>query len=297
LLASSLAALAEHTIPLGLDSYIPAPEGNPLRAEVIALGKKMFRDPALSRDRTVSCATCHRPDYAFTDPRPLAIGVRDQKGSRRSPAIFNRAWGRAFFWDGRASTLEEQVVQPIANPLEMDLAPEEAARRVGLTRDQLARALASYVRTILAGGSPYDRYVAGDRGALSAESQAGLKIFRGKGNCIACHVGPNLTDERFHNTGVSWAGDSFRDKGRAEVTSNGEDLGAFKTPSLRHVAERPPYMHDGSLGTLDEVIEFYDKGGIRNPNLDVEMRPLRLTPEEKRSLAAFLMSLTGTIVD
>ena len=297
LLIAASAAFAGQKVPLGLDRYIPAPESNPLRAEVVALGKRLFRDTALSRDRTVSCASCHKPEYAFTDARPVGVGVRAQKGTRRSPAILNRAWGNAFFWDGRAASLEEQVVQPIANPIEMDLPVEEAAARVGLTRDALARALASYVRTILAGDSPYDRYVAGDRSALNEQAQAGLKIFRGKANCVACHVGPNLTDERFHNTGVSWHEGAFRDKGRAEVTHRDEDMGAFKTPSLRQVAARAPYMHDGSLATLDDVIDYYDRGGVRNPQLDGEIRPLKLSADEKTALKEFLRALTGTIVD
>jgi cytochrome c peroxidase len=162
---------------------------------------------------------------------------------------------------------------------------------------QMARALANYVRTILAGQSRYDRYMAGDRDALTAEEQMGLQLFRGKANCASCHVGPNLTDERFHNTGLPGG-----DPGRHEVTGRPSDRGAFKTPTLREVAVRPPYMHDGSLRTLSEVIEHYDRGGAgkegRVPaGLDPEMEKLDLTGSEKKALEAFLRSLSGVVKD
>lgn len=281
--------------PLGLDAFLPVPEDNPLSAEKIALGRKLFHDTRLSRDGSVSCATCHDPERAFTDAKPVAVGVFGRKGQRRVPAIINRGYGKSFFWDGRIATLEQQVLQPITNPLEMDLPLEEAAARVSLDIGTLSRALASYVRTIRAGDSPYDRYVAGDRSALSEEARAGLMVFRGKANCVVCHVGPNLTDEKFHNTGVGWNGQAFPDSGRFGVTGREEDRGAFKTPTLREVARRAPYMHNGSLATLEEVMDFYDKGGNRNPNLDPEIRPLGLTPAEKAALLAFLRALAGTI--
>jgi cytochrome c peroxidase len=275
-------------IPLGLDAFLPVPESNPLTPEKVLLGRELFFDQRLSRDGTVACATCHDPRQAFTDRRPVAVGVFERKGKRRVPAILNRAWGRSFFWDGRVATLEEQVLKPIQAPDEMDLTLEEAAARVGRTEQELSQALASYVRTILAGGSRYDKYVNGDRDALTATERQGLQVFRGKANCTACHIGPNLTDERFHNTGVAWRDGSLADLGR-------DQRGAFKTPTLREVAGRAPYMHDGSLATLEEVIEFYNRGGNRNPNLDPEIRPLGLSEEEKRALAAFLRALNGQI--
>lgn len=168
-------------------------------------------------------------------------------------------------------------------------------RYSALTREQLAQALASYVRTILAGGSPYDRFIAGDREALPDEARMGLQIFRRKGNCGSCHLGPNLSDERYHNTGVAWSQGRFADTGRFLVTSRDQDRGAFKTPTLRQVAARAPYMHDGSIATLEEVVEYYDRGGNRNPNLDSELQPLGLSVEEKQALVAFLRSLTGVV--
>jgi cytochrome c peroxidase len=289
------------SIPLGLDLYMPVPEENPLTREKIELGRKLFHDRRLSRDRTIACASCHDPDRAFTDGRPVAIGISRRLGRRSAPTLVNRGYGRAFFWDGRAATLEEQVLQPIQDPNEMDMTLPEVSARVGLPSEEIARALASYVRSILSASSRFDRYVNGDRRALSSEQRAGLQVFRGNGNCTACHVGPTFTDEQFHNTGVAWreipgeGPGSVRDEGRFAVTRNPEDRGAFKTPTLREIARTAPYMHDGSFLTLEEVVDYYDRGGNRNPGLDRELRPLRLAPEDKRVLVEFLKALDGRI--
>lgn len=297
--------------PLGLDAFMRVPDDNPLTAEKVALGKRLFSDPILSADRSVSCATCHDPERAFTDDRPKAVGVYGRTGPRRVPKLANRGYGRSFFWDGRIPTLEEQVLQPVVNSLEMDLPLAEAVDRLKADgnypelftaafgqppdRDALAKALASYVRTILSGGSRYDRYVAGESEALDQRERFGLEIFRTKGNCVTCHLGPNLTDERFHNTGIGYADGRFVDDGRFTVTEDPRDRGAFKTPTLRDVALTAPYMHDGSLSTLERVIEDYDRGGTPNPQLDPEIRKLNLSEPEKDALAAFLRTLTGTI--
>ncbi|MDP9323571.1 MAG: cytochrome-c peroxidase, partial [Acidobacteriota bacterium] len=201
--------------------------------------------------------------------------------------LINRGYGRAFFWDGRARTLEEQVLKPIEDRNELDSPVADAAARVGLSPDDLSRALASYVRSILSGNSRFDRFVNGERTALSPDEVAGLQIFRGKGNCTACHVGPNFSDERLHNTGVAWREGRFVDVGAGR--------GDFKTPTLREVARTGPYMHDGSLATLEEVIELYERGGNANPSIDPEIRPLTLTGAEKTQLLAFLRSLSGTV--
>ena len=282
-------------IPFGLDLYMPVPEDNPITADKIELGRRLFNDRRLSRDRSVACASCHDPRRAFSDGRPVAIGVNGRLGRRSAPALINRGYGRAFFWDGRASSLEQQVLQPIQDQNEMDMTLAEASARVGVSEADLSRALASYVRSILSGDAPFDRFVNGDRKALTAEQQAGLQIFRGKGNCTACHVGPTFSDERFHNTGVAWRDGRLHDEGRAGVTSLEADRGAFKTPTLREVARTAPYMHDGSLVTLDDVINYYDRGGNPNVGLDPELRPLKLTTDEKRALAAFLRALSGTV--
>ncbi|MBM3782887.1 MAG: c-type cytochrome [Acidobacteria bacterium] len=279
-------------VPLGLDSYVPAPPENPITKESAELGRRLFRDKRLSRDNTIACATCHDAAYAFTDREIKAKGIRGQVGPRRSPRLLNRAWGQSFFWDGRVTALEQQVAQPISNPLEMDLPVAEAAAKVGLDELTLRRALATYVRTILAGNSPYDRYLNGERSALDAQQQKGLQLFRGKAGCISCHLGPNLTDEAFHVTGAGRVDD---DAGRALVSLDQRDTGAFKTPSLRHIAKAAPYFHDGSASTLEAVVEHYNAGGRARKNLDPEMRPLRLTADEKAALVRFLEALTGEI--
>jgi cytochrome c peroxidase len=280
-------------IPLGLDLYMPVPEENPITAERIDRGRELFFDTRLSRDRTIACASCHDPEKAFTDGRPAPIGVFSRIGRRNAPSLVNRGYGRAFFWDGRAPTLEEQVLQPIQDPNEMDMTLPEVSARVGLPSEEISRSLASFVRSLLSGDSPFDRYVNGDRLALTSRQQSGLRLFRGKGNCTACHVGPTFSDERFHNTGVAWRGGRLLDEGRFEVTAKSEDRGAFKTPTLREIARTAPYMHDGSIATLDEVVDFYDKGGNRNPALDPELRPLRLSDDEKKDLVEFLRALDG----
>jgi cytochrome c peroxidase len=282
-------------IPLGLDLYLPAPESNPLTAENIELGRRLFFDRRLSRDESLSCATCHHPNRAFSSPLPVSVGVGGRRGMRNVPALINRGYGRAFFWDGRTTALEEQVLKPIQDPNEMDLALEEASARVNLDVPTISRALASYVRSILSGDAPFDRFVNGDRSALSAEQQRGLQLFRGKGSCTACHIGPNFTDEQFHNTGVAWRDGRFTDDGRFVVSKKPRDRGAFKTPTLREIARTAPYMHDGSLATLEDVIAFYSEGGRPNPFLDPDIRPVRFSPEEKRALVAFLQSLNGSV--
>jgi cytochrome c peroxidase len=276
-------------IPLGLDLYMPVPEDNPLTVPKVELGRKLFHDRRLSRSGTVACASCHDPGRAFSDSRPLAVGVFGRVGRRHAPALINRGYGRSFFWDGRIATLEEQVLKPIQDPNEMDLTLDEASSRVGMNVPAISHALASYIRSILSGDSPYDRFINGDRRALSAEQQRGMQIFRGRGNCTSCHVGPTFSDERFHNTGVAWQNDRLRDEGRGN--------GTFKTPTLREVARTAPYMHDGSLATLDDVVNFYSDGGRANPSLDAEIRPLRFTNEEKRAVVRFLESLSGKIRD
>ena len=289
-------------VPLGLDLYTPVPDTNRLTPAKIQLGRQLFHDRRLSGDGSLACASCHIPDRALSQPRAIATGIAGRRGSRNAPALINRAWGRSFFWDGRTTTLEEQVLKPIEDPNELGSSAPAAAARVGVSTTALADALASYVRSIRSGDSPFDRFEQGDATALTDDARAGLQIFRGKGNCIQCHAGPLLTDELFHNTGVAWLPQNgsdrlglFRDPGRAAVTGRETDRGAFKTPTLRDVARTAPYMHDGSLATIEDVIEFYDGGGRPNPYIESRLRPLRLPPDDKQALAAFLRSLTGTI--
>jgi cytochrome c peroxidase len=277
--------LAAIAIPLGLDLYLPIPENNQLTAAKIKLGRRLFFDRRLSRNRSIACSSCHDPERAFSDGRAIPVGVFGRKGRRNAPALINRGYGRLFFWDGRTVSLEEQVLKPIEDPQEMDLPLFEAAARVGLAPELISRSLASFVRSILSGNSRFDRFVNGDRAALSAKEQDGLLLFRGKANCVACHAGPNFTDEQLHNTGIAWRNGRFADAGAGQ--------GNFKTPTLREVARSGPYMHDGSLTTLEQVIDYYDRGGNSNPYLDRELRPRRLSAEEKGNLALFLRSLSA----
>jgi cytochrome c peroxidase len=296
---------------------VPIPADNPISEAKVDLGRRLFSDPVLSKDRSVSCSTCHKPELAFSDGKPLAVGVFGRVGKRHSPSLVNRGLGRAQFWDGRAATLEELALVPFRDANELDLPPEEAIARLAAdpsysaafqsafgrppSTEDLGRALATFVRGIRSENSAFDRFVAGDRTALTDEQQRGLQVFRSRGNCTFCHREPTFTDEVLHNTGVAWradpqgAGGTYQDDGRFAVTSSERDRGKFKTPTLRDIARTAPYMHDGSLATLDDVVEFYDKGGRKNPNLFPIIRPIGLSPEEKRVLVLFLQSLSGDV--
>jgi len=298
-------------VPIGLDQYLPVPLDNPITLEKIALGRRLFFDKRLSKDGRTSCATCHRPSLRFTDGRRLARGVFDREGRRNTPSILNRVYGRSLFWDGRAATLEDQVRAAITGERDLGSSMEEVVSRVSrdadyvrdftklfgepVTGTRLSQALATFVRSRLSGNSPFDRFLSGDATALGALERRGLDLFNGRARCGRCHAGPLLSDESFHNTGVAWVEGRFLDPGRAEATGRNHDRGAFKTPSLREVARTAPYMHDGSMTRLTDVIAFYDRGGRPNPHLDPEIRPLHLTAGEKSALIAFLRSLTGIV--
>jgi len=275
--------------PLGLDLYMPTLDTNRLTPAKIALGRRLFFDKRLSRDGTLACAGCHDPKLAFSDGRAIARGVDGTDGTRNAPAIVNRGYGSLFFWDGRAKTLEQQVLEPILNPKELALTQPELERRTGLKTADVTSALASYVRTIRSGDSRFDRYAAGKTSALTPIEKTGLALFRGKANCWTCHTGPNFTDERPHNTGVAWREGKLMDPGAVN--------GSFKTPTLREVARTAPYMHDGSLKTLEEVVDFYSSGGRSNPSLDPGIRRLDLSSQEKGALLAFLRTLTGKLLE
>jgi cytochrome c peroxidase len=291
-------------VPLGLDLVAPVPANNPLTTARVELGRQLFFDPALSADRSMSCSSCHQPERYFTDGRARPVGVDGDEADRNVPSVLNSAYGRSFFWDGRAESLEDQALQPIRG--ELGLSTSELIARLGESPayerafeeafggppspDDVARALASFLRTLRSGEAPVDRFLHGDTEALSEEARRGFRLFVGRANCGVCHLAPLFTDHRFHNTGVSWGSD---DLGRIAVTGEETDRGAFKTPSLRNVALTAPYMHDGSIATLEEVIEHYDQGGIPNPALDEEIAPLSLTVTERRELVAFLEALTG----
>lgn len=290
-------------LPLGLpvEPLVAIFELPPSQVE---LGRRLFFDGSLSSDRSISCASCHVPEHGFADPRPRSIGVAGTELERNAPSLFNRALGAAFMWDGSAASLEEQVLMPIENEREMGLGSEAAVRRLAqdesyatsfveafgrpADRDVLASALASFVRSQLYGDSPVDAFRDGEHDALTPQERSGLWLFESRGGCWRCHSGPNFTDEQFHNTGVGVGAD----EGRRRVTGLEGDTGAFKTPTLRGVALTPPYMHDGSLETLRDVVEFYRRGGEPNEHLDRDMKAIEMTDTEAQNLVAFLEALT-----
>jgi cytochrome c peroxidase len=292
-------------VPDGLTARPAAPADNPLTPAKVRLGRRLFFDPILSGDRTVACATCHDPAHGFAGTSALAVGARGQRGTRNAPSLLNVGYHSAFFWDGRAASLEEQALQPIADPKEMASSAEEAVRRLRAdpayvaqfreafggeaTAENLARALASFERTLVSGDSPVDRFRSGDVAALSTDAKQGLWLFESRGGCWRCHADGNLSDGKFHNTGVGGGADP----GRYVVTHRDRDRGAFKTPTLRNVAKTGPYMHDGSMATPEEVVRYYARGGNPNPNLDPAIKPLNLTDADVRHLVAFLEALTG----
>jgi cytochrome c peroxidase len=303
------AVLSLSVIPLGLDADRPVPKDNPLTEARVRLGRRLFFDPTLSADRTVACATCHDPGHGFASPAGVGVGVGGRRTARKAPSLFNRAYGKAFFWDGRELSLEAQALRPIANADEMGDSVERALKRLqadlayvhafraafpdGLTATNLARALASFERVLLTGNSRVDRFRAGDLGALDERERHGLWLFESRGQCWRCHTGRNFSDEAYHNTGVRW-GKQPPDLGRYAVTHKDSDRGRFKTPTLRGLARTAPYMHDGSLKTLEEVVDFYNRGGGKNPNLDPAMAPLGLSKDEVKDLVAFLRALSDS---
>ena len=296
--------------PKGVDgSVLALPEDNPMTAAKVALGKQLYFDPRLSKDATVSCATCHDPAKGWTDQRAVSTGVGGKHGTRNAPTVLNSAFNYLQFWDGRAASLEAQAVGPIENPLEM---ADSLTRVVAwlnsvpgyrsqfqqifggpATADTLAKAIAACERTVYSGNSPYDRYTQDkDETALTPAARRGLALFEGKARCTQCHVGFDLSDRVFHNLGVGMD-KKEPDLGRFTVTHEDKDKGAFKTPILRDLTKTAPYMHDGSVATLEEVIDLYVVGGEANPWLDPKMQPVELSDADKADLLAFLKALDG----
>jgi cytochrome c peroxidase len=300
--------------PLGTDIDLSALP-NPPTPERIRLGRWLFYDARLSADNTVSCASCHRPEHAFSEPTPVSTGVGGQHGVRKAPTFINQAVTLYphFFWDGRAASLEEQALGPIQSPIEMGNSHEgmietligitgyrryflEAFGSTAITARRVAHAIADYERTRMSGNSPWDQWRRGrDEDAVTDEVKRGHELFFGKAGCNQCHLGNNFSDSLFHNIGIGWDQGSrtFADQGRYVVTGNEPDLGAFKTPTLREVTKRAPYMHDGSIATLREVVEHYNSGAISNPHLDPKIEPLDLTEAEIDALVALMEALEG----
>jgi cytochrome c peroxidase len=305
------------------------PEGNPTTPEKAELGKKLFFDRRLSGDGTMSCATCHDPETGYSDGLAISLSYPTTKNWRNSPGLVNAAYRKTLFWDGRAASLEEQALFPMMSPFEMNrnldyveevlaTVPEyvEAFRKIfggEITRQRVSMAIAAFERTLVSRDTPLDRFLRGEKDALTPRQLAGYGLFTGKAGCAACHGGENLTDERFHNLGVPedpkatedprvlatarFVGKvsgfpEYRtltgDPGRFLVTKAPEDWKAFVTPPLREVARTPPYMHNGSLSSLEEVIDFFDRGGGADPKKSPLLKPLGLSKEEKEALRDFL---------
>jgi cytochrome c peroxidase len=300
---------AAFVVPRGLPPII-WPKDNPYTPAKAELGRLLYFEKRISADGTLSCASCHHPAKGFTDQAPVSTGIKGQKGGVSAPTVINRAYGAIQFWDGRASSLEAQAVGPMANPIEMGNSHPvvvETLKKIpgyrtrfkavfgteDFTLDHVAMAIATFERTVLSGNSPYDKYKLGNKAAMNASQIRGMDVFFNKAKCDQCHEGASFTLNSFHNLGVG------QDKpnpepGRYAVTKKAEDFGAFKTPTLRDIENTFPYMHDGSLKTLEEVVDFYDKGGIPNKNLDERMKKLNLTAQDKADLVAFMKALSGT---
>lgn len=316
---------------------VPAPRFNPMTAEKVELGKKLYFDRRLSGDGTMSCATCHMPELGYTDGQAISLNYPTTKNWRNAPTLINLAYNRYLFHDGRAESLEDQALFPILSAFEMNQnldfleeelrsVPEyeEEFRKVfgtdDITRERIAMAIATFERTLVSRNSPLDRFLSGDRNALTKNGKKGLKIFTGKGKCTDCHYGMNLIDNKFHALNVPEHPDfqkdprvaatrrfvakfynykAFRkldeDPGRYLITKDDKDWRAFKTPTLRDINKTGPYMHNGIFKSLDEVIEFFDKGGGAGNSV---LKPLGLSATEKKALKVFLAeALAGETIE
>lgn len=320
-------------VPKGLQPLAAFnPPSNPLTRGRVELGRQLYFDPRVSLDSTVSCATCHNPSKGWTDQLKTSTGIYGQKGGRNAPTVLNTVYGKTMFWDGRAPSLEGQCQGPPQNPIEMGRQSykmildrlrtipgyRDQFKKVfgtDVTLDSFAKAIAAFERVYaLSGNSAYDRYNAGDYNALTPSQKRGMVLFGlrldrddefttdvvlKKADCTSCHVGFNFTDEQFHNLGIGWdeSRKEFNDIGRFAIepigAKNLASRGAFKTPTVRDAVNTAPYMHDGSLKTLEEVVEHYNKGGNPNPALDKDMKKLNLTDQEKADVVAFMKALTG----
>jgi cytochrome c peroxidase len=285
---------------------VPAPANNRVNPRRVELGEMLFFDPRLSGSNWISCATCHNPALGWSDGQPTAIGNGMVVLKRSTPSIVNSAFNKLQMWDGRFGSLEEQALGPMEAPGEMNgsmeqilaklkslpgyvLAFEKAYPGEGITRATLAKAVASFERTVISKNSPFDKWIHGDQTAISASAQRGFDLFAGKAKCDVCHSGPNLTDEGFHNIGLK----GNTDVGRFAKTPVKISKGAFKTPTLRDIALTAPYMHNGAYRTLEEVVNHYNRGGDSRENLDPNIKPLALTDQEKKDLVEFMKTLSG----
>ncbi len=284
---------------------VPVPAHNPISPAKVELGRRLFHDPLLSGDGTVSCASCHLAERAFTDGRPVSRGAGGRAGLRNAPSLLDAAYRQPLFWDGGSMSLEAQVLAPLTDENEMDADLADVLARLdahptypalfreafgeGPSVRTLTGAVAAFERTLLSGPTPHDRYAAGDESALTPSARRGLALFEGRAACASCHPAPTFTTGAFEDNGLARVP---ADSGRARVSFRPEDAYRFRIPSLRGVARTAPYMHDGRFATLDDVVAHYDRGGETTPGQSALVRPLRLSPAERADLVALLQSLS-----
>ncbi len=287
---------------------IPFPKDNPYTPEKLALGKKLYFDTRISISSAQSCASCHSPAFGWADGLSLGVGYRMAQLGRHSPTIINAAWGAIFMWDGRLANLEEQALGPIQSPGEMNMPIEQLMERLNtipeykplfaaafpgetMSAKTLAKAIATYERTVVSQRAPFDDWIDGNEHAISEEAKRGFALFNTKALCSSCHEGWNFTNDGFQDIGLP-----SEDVGRGKFAPNVVKMQhAFKTPGLREISRRSPYMHDGSLKTLEQVVDHYDHGGVDRPSRSDLMKPLGLTSQEKTDLVAFLKTLTSDL--
>ena len=289
---------------------LPVPADNAVTPARVELGKALFFDPRLSGSQWISCASCHNPGLGWSDGLPTAVGDGMKTLPRATPTILNAAYNRVQMWDGRARTLEEQALGPIMAEGEMRQSMPVLLHRLngipgyvamferaypgeGINEKTLAKAIATFERTVVTKDAPFDRWIRGEANAISAAAKRGFALFEGKANCVACHQGYNFTDDGFHNIGLKLAANQPQDLGRYAQRPVKVLKGAFKTPTLRDVALTGPYMHNGAYRTLDEVVEHYNRGGDTKDNLDPNIEPLDLSARERADLVEFMKALTG----
>lgn len=286
---------------------VPFPPDNPYAPDKAELGRKLFFDPLMSASGTISCATCHHPRLAWGDGLSHAIGEARGPLAFRSPTMLGAAWMEAFGWDGKFPTLESVAFTPLSAAANMGRNEQELLRDIaqnaayradfdrlfpgeGVSRSTVERALATYERTIVPAPAAFDRWIAGDEAAVPEAAKRGFDLFTGRAKCSQCHATWRFTDDSFHDIGTG--GDN--DLGRGRLFPNSQALQhAFKVPTLRDVARRAPYMHDGSLPTLEAVIALYDRGGVARPSRSEHIQPLQLTDQERNDLIVLLQTLTG----
>ena len=276
-----------------------------------ALGALLFQDPKLSGNNKMSCSSCHDPDKGYTDGLKLARGNKGHQLRRHTMTLLHSADQPSFNWDGRIVSLPSLILDQIENPKIMDQKMDHLILELSADPDYvilfneiygtppssegITRALSSFLKTVVTKRAPFDRYLAGHKRAIPFQAQRGMELFQGKARCAKCHKGFNFTDSDIHNIGTPTLPGNIKDRGRFEVTGRKEDMGAFKTPTLRNIEQTGPYMHNGVFETLEEVVDFYADGGIRSRYLDKQMKPIDLTDLEKKELVLFMITLTGEI--